>query len=113
MSNDAKQLSLALTAPFPAEAVHWKPLAVKGNRALAAAGFPFAFCIKCEISSFALQRLVQEGQGTAILEHGRGDAQDDPAGQGGRVVLLAIPLRHGSFLHGRAGRRKTHNHGSS
>ncbi len=37
MNADAKQLSLALTAPFPAEAVHWKPLAVKGNRALAAA----------------------------------------------------------------------------
>src|SRR5262249_40863107 len=34
---DAKQLSLALTAPFPAEAVHWNPLAVRGNRALAAA----------------------------------------------------------------------------
>ncbi len=34
---DAKQLSLALTAPFPADAVHWKPLAVRGNRALAAA----------------------------------------------------------------------------
>jgi hypothetical protein len=25
-----------LTAPFPADAVHWKPLAVKGNRPLAA-----------------------------------------------------------------------------
>ncbi len=37
MSTDAKQLSLALTAPFPAEAIHWKPLAMKGNRALAAA----------------------------------------------------------------------------
>jgi hypothetical protein len=37
MNADAKQLSLALTAPFPADAVHWKPLAVKGNRALAAA----------------------------------------------------------------------------
>ena len=37
MNTDAKQLSLALTAPFPAEAVHWKPLAVKGNRDLAAA----------------------------------------------------------------------------
>jgi hypothetical protein len=36
MNNDTKQLSLALTAPFPAEAVHWKPLAVKGSRALAA-----------------------------------------------------------------------------
>lgn len=37
MTTDAKQLSLSLTAPFPAEAVHWKPLAIKGNRALAAA----------------------------------------------------------------------------
>ena len=37
MNTDAKQLSLALTAPFPADAVHWKPLSVKGNRALAAA----------------------------------------------------------------------------
>ena len=37
MTTDAKQLSLALTAPFPADAVHWKPLSVKGNRALAAA----------------------------------------------------------------------------
>lgn len=37
MTTDAKQLSLLLTAPFPADAVHWKPLAVRGNRALAAA----------------------------------------------------------------------------
>lgn len=37
MTTDAKQLSLLLTAPFPADAVHWKPLSVKGNRALAAA----------------------------------------------------------------------------
>lgn len=37
MNADAKQLSLLLTAPFPADAVHWKPLAVKGNRALAVA----------------------------------------------------------------------------
>lgn len=37
MNTDAKQLSLLLTAPFPADAVHWKPLAVRGNRALAAA----------------------------------------------------------------------------
>ena len=37
MSTDAKQLSLLLTAPFPADAVHWIPLSVKGNRALAAA----------------------------------------------------------------------------
>lgn len=37
MTTDLKQLSLALTAPFPAEAVHFKPLTVKGNRALAAA----------------------------------------------------------------------------
>ncbi len=37
MSTDTKQLSLLLTAPFPAEAIHWKPLAVRGNRALAAA----------------------------------------------------------------------------
>ena len=36
-NTDPKQLSLALTAPFPADAIHWKPLAVKGNRALAAA----------------------------------------------------------------------------
>jgi len=34
---EAKALSRALTAPFPADAVHWKPLSVKGNRALAAA----------------------------------------------------------------------------
>ena len=37
MNTDAKQLSLALTAPFPADAIHWKPLSVKGSRALAAA----------------------------------------------------------------------------
>ncbi len=37
MNTDAKALSLALTAPFPADAVHWKPLSVKDNRALAAA----------------------------------------------------------------------------
>ena len=37
MNTDPKQLSLLLTAPFPADAVHWKPLSVKGNRALAAA----------------------------------------------------------------------------
>lgn len=37
MTADVKQLSLALTAPFPPDAVHWKPLSVKGNRALAAA----------------------------------------------------------------------------
>jgi hypothetical protein len=36
-NTDAKQLSLLLTAPFPVDAVHWKPLAVKGTRALAAA----------------------------------------------------------------------------
>ncbi len=36
-NTDAKQLSLLLTAPFPVDAIHWKPLAVKGNRALAAA----------------------------------------------------------------------------
>jgi hypothetical protein len=36
-NSDVKQLSLLLTSPFPADAVHWKPLAVKGNRALAAA----------------------------------------------------------------------------
>jgi hypothetical protein len=36
-SPEAKQLSLALTAPFPVDAIHWLPLAVKGNRALAAA----------------------------------------------------------------------------
>jgi hypothetical protein len=32
-----RAMSLALTAPFPADAIHFKPLAVKGNRALAAA----------------------------------------------------------------------------
>ncbi|HEY7309660.1 MAG TPA: Rad52/Rad22 family DNA repair protein [Gemmataceae bacterium] len=37
MNTDAKQLSLALTAPFPPDAVHFKPLSVKGNKALAAA----------------------------------------------------------------------------
>lgn len=37
MNTDAKQLSLLLTAPFPADAVHWKPLAVRSNRARAAA----------------------------------------------------------------------------
>jgi hypothetical protein len=36
MNTDAKQLSLDLTAPFPADAIHFKPLSVKGNRALAA-----------------------------------------------------------------------------
>ncbi|HEY7330142.1 MAG TPA: Rad52/Rad22 family DNA repair protein [Gemmataceae bacterium] len=34
---NAKELSLALTAPFAIEAIHFKPLCVKGNRALAAA----------------------------------------------------------------------------
>lgn len=34
---DTKDLSRLLTAPFPADAIHWKPLAVKGNRALACA----------------------------------------------------------------------------
>ena len=37
MTTDAKALSMQLTAPFPVDAVHWKPLSVKGNRALAAA----------------------------------------------------------------------------
>jgi hypothetical protein len=37
MTTDAKQLSLALTAPFPADAIHWRPITIKGNRALAAA----------------------------------------------------------------------------
>ena len=37
MTTDMKALSLQLTAPFPADAVHWKPLTVKGERALAAA----------------------------------------------------------------------------
>lgn len=37
MTMDLKTLSLALTAPFPLDAVHFKPLSVKGNRALAAA----------------------------------------------------------------------------
>lgn len=37
MNTDVKRLSLALTQPFPAESVHFKPLSVKGNRALAAA----------------------------------------------------------------------------
>lgn len=32
-----KELSMALTAPFPREAVHFKPLTVKGEKALAAA----------------------------------------------------------------------------
>ena len=36
-SSNGRDLSLLLTAPFPADAVHWKPLSVKGNRALAAA----------------------------------------------------------------------------
>lgn len=34
--NAMRDLSRALTEPFPAEAVHAKPLTVKGNRALAA-----------------------------------------------------------------------------
>lgn len=38
MSNtDSKQLSLALTTPFPANAVHFRPLLVKDGRALAVA----------------------------------------------------------------------------
>jgi len=37
MTTDTKQLSLLLIAPFPADTVHFLPLAVKGNRALAAA----------------------------------------------------------------------------
>ena len=37
MTIDPKQLSLALTQPFPREAVHFKPLVVKGEKALAAA----------------------------------------------------------------------------
>lgn len=37
MNNDAKQLSLALTAPFPPDAVQWRPISVKGNKALAGA----------------------------------------------------------------------------
>ncbi len=37
MTTDTKQLSLALTAPFPADCIHWKPLSIKGNRALAVA----------------------------------------------------------------------------
>lgn len=37
MTTDTTKLSIALTAPFPANAIHWKPLAVKGNRALAVA----------------------------------------------------------------------------
>ncbi len=37
MNTEQKNLSLLLTAPFPADAVHVKPLAVSGNRALAAA----------------------------------------------------------------------------
>lgn len=37
MNVDTKTLSLQLTAPFPMDAVHFKPLAVKGNQALAAA----------------------------------------------------------------------------
>lgn len=34
---DCKELSLKLTAPFPADSVHWLPRIVKGNRALAIA----------------------------------------------------------------------------
>src|SRR4051794_22191966 len=34
---EARRLSLALTAPFPPEAVRFRPLIVKGNRALAVA----------------------------------------------------------------------------
>lgn len=37
MNADSKSLSIALTAPFPADAVHWLPLAVKGDKALACA----------------------------------------------------------------------------
>ena len=37
MNQNSKDLSLALTAPFPPDAVRWLPIAVKGNRALAAA----------------------------------------------------------------------------
>src|SRR5262245_3698487 len=37
MNTNGKELSLTLTAPFPAEAVRWKPIAVKGTKALAAA----------------------------------------------------------------------------
>jgi hypothetical protein len=37
MTTDMKALSMQLTAPFPADAVHWKPLTVKGERALACA----------------------------------------------------------------------------
>ena len=37
MNQNGKDLSLALTAPFPPDAVRWVPLAVKGNRALVAA----------------------------------------------------------------------------
>lgn len=36
-NTDAKQLSIALTAPFPASAVHFRPLIVKDGRALAVA----------------------------------------------------------------------------
>jgi hypothetical protein len=36
-NTDAKQLSILLTAPFPAEAIHCKPISVSGNRALAVA----------------------------------------------------------------------------
>lgn len=36
-ASETRQLSALLTAPFPAEAVKFKPLTVKGNRALAAA----------------------------------------------------------------------------
>lgn len=37
MTTDMKTLSIALTAPFPLDAVHFRPLAIKGNRAMAAA----------------------------------------------------------------------------
>jgi hypothetical protein len=37
MNAEQKQLSMLLTAPFPPDAVHWKPLLVRDGRALAVA----------------------------------------------------------------------------
>jgi hypothetical protein len=37
MITDQKEVSILLTAPFPRDMVHWKPIAIKGNRALAVA----------------------------------------------------------------------------
>ena len=37
MNANGKELSLSLTAPFPPDAVHFKPVTVKANRTLAVA----------------------------------------------------------------------------